>query len=122
MPTLATMVRLLREGFATLPRQFTDSTVFTVVEGRGELRVGTQHFSLTPRGIVVVTGWPAYTLHAASELVLFSYCDRVALEKARFDTFAFEPISWSPDEITRATEVKSKVYEQLVKRGNISLE
>ena len=42
--------------------------------------------------------------------------------KARFDTFAFEPISWSPDEITRATEVKSKVYEQLVKRGNISLE
>jgi tripartite-type tricarboxylate transporter receptor subunit TctC len=42
--------------------------------------------------------------------------------KARFDTFAFEPISWSPDEITRATEVKSKVYEQLVKKANISLE
>ena len=42
--------------------------------------------------------------------------------KARFDTFAFEPIAWSPDEITRATEVKSKVYEQLVKKANISLE
>ena len=42
--------------------------------------------------------------------------------KARFDTFAFEPISGSADEITRAAEVKSKVYEQLVKKANISLE
>ncbi|MEQ1684838.1 MAG: tripartite tricarboxylate transporter substrate binding protein [Burkholderiaceae bacterium] len=42
--------------------------------------------------------------------------------KARFDTFAFEPIAWSPDEIGRNAEAKSKVYEQLVKKANISLE
>ena len=42
--------------------------------------------------------------------------------KARFDTFAFEPISWSPEEIGRNAEAKSKVYEQLVKKANISLE
>jgi len=42
--------------------------------------------------------------------------------KTRFDTFAFEPISWSAEEIARNTEVKSKVYEQLVKKANISLE
>jgi tripartite-type tricarboxylate transporter receptor subunit TctC len=42
--------------------------------------------------------------------------------KARFDTFAFEPISWSLDEIARNTEAKAKVYEQLVKKANISLE
>jgi tripartite-type tricarboxylate transporter receptor subunit TctC len=42
--------------------------------------------------------------------------------KARFDTFAFEPISWSPAQITSGAEAKSKVYEQLVKRSNISLE
>ena len=42
--------------------------------------------------------------------------------KSRFDTFAFEPISWSPEEITRNAEAKSKVYEQLVKKANISLE
>jgi len=42
--------------------------------------------------------------------------------KARFDTFAFEPIAWSPEEIARNAETKSKVYEQLVKRKNISLE
>jgi tripartite-type tricarboxylate transporter receptor subunit TctC len=42
--------------------------------------------------------------------------------KSRFDTFAFEPISWTPEEISRNTEVKSKVYEQLVKKANINLD
>ena len=42
--------------------------------------------------------------------------------RARFDTFAFEPISWTPQEITSAAEAKSKVYEQLVKKANISLD
>jgi tripartite-type tricarboxylate transporter receptor subunit TctC len=42
--------------------------------------------------------------------------------RQRFDTFAFEPIAWSPAEIARGAEAKSKVYEQLVKRANISLE
>ena len=42
--------------------------------------------------------------------------------RQRFDTFAFEPINWTPEEITRRAEAKSKVYEQLVKRANISLE
>jgi len=42
--------------------------------------------------------------------------------KARFDTFAFEPIAWSPDEIGRNAQTKSKIYEELVKRKNISLE
>ena len=42
--------------------------------------------------------------------------------KSRFDTFAFEPISWSPAEITKGAEAKSKIYEQLVKKANISLE
>ena len=42
--------------------------------------------------------------------------------RARFDTFAFEPISWSPEEIARAAEAKSRLYEGLVKKANISLE
>jgi hypothetical protein len=35
---------------------------------------------------------------------------------------AFEPIAWSPEEIGRNAEAKSKVYEELVKKANISLE
>ncbi|MGH8787569.1 MAG: Bug family tripartite tricarboxylate transporter substrate binding protein [Cupriavidus necator] len=42
--------------------------------------------------------------------------------KARFNTFAFETITWSPDEIRKNADAKSKTYEQLVKRKNISLD
>jgi len=42
--------------------------------------------------------------------------------KARFNTFAFETLTWSPDEIRKNAEAKSKIYEQLVKRKNISLD
>jgi len=42
--------------------------------------------------------------------------------KARFNTFAFETITWSPDEIRKNAEAKSKIYEELVKRKNISLD
>ena len=42
--------------------------------------------------------------------------------KSRFDTFAFEPISWSVEEITRNAEAKSKVYGEVVKKANISLD
>ncbi len=42
--------------------------------------------------------------------------------RARFDTFAFEPLDWSPEEIARQAEIKSKVYGELVRRGNISLD
>lgn len=42
--------------------------------------------------------------------------------RARFDTFAFEPLAWSPEEINRNAEAKSKIYGELVRRGNISLD
>ncbi len=42
--------------------------------------------------------------------------------KARFDTFAFETITWSPDQIRQYAEAKGKVYEELVRRKNISLD
>jgi gentisate 1,2-dioxygenase len=80
MPTMATMIRLLPSGFATQPYRCSDSMVFVVVEGRGELRVGDARFALEAHDVLVVPGWMAYTLHASDELVLFSYSDRVAQE------------------------------------------
>jgi gentisate 1,2-dioxygenase len=81
MPTMATMIRLVPRGFSTRPYRSSDSAVFIAVEGQGELRVDEQRFVLTPHDIVVVPGWMAYTLHAADDLILFSYSDRVAQEK-----------------------------------------
>jgi gentisate 1,2-dioxygenase len=84
MPTMATMVRLLPGGFATRPLRSSDAAVFVVVEGRGQLEVRGQRFELEQHDIAVVPGWSAYTLHAACDLVLFSYSDRVAQEKLGF--------------------------------------
>jgi tripartite-type tricarboxylate transporter receptor subunit TctC len=42
--------------------------------------------------------------------------------KARFDTFAFENIAWSPVEIEKQAALKGKVYSELVQRKNISLD
>ena len=42
--------------------------------------------------------------------------------KARFDTFAFEVLAWSPAEIEKQAQIKSGVYTELVKRKSISLE
>jgi gentisate 1,2-dioxygenase len=81
MPTMATCIRFLPAGFQSLPYRSTDSAIFVVVEGQGELRVGAQRFALTPHDVVVVPGWMAHTLHANNDLVLFSYSDRVAQEK-----------------------------------------
>jgi gentisate 1,2-dioxygenase len=84
MPTMATMIRLVPRGFATQPYRSSDSMVFVVVEGRGELGVGEQRFALEPHDVLVVPGWMAYTLRADEALVLFSYSDRVAQEKLGF--------------------------------------
>ena len=84
MPTMATMIRLLPEGFSTEPYRSSDSMVFVVVEGRGHMEIEGQRFDLTPHDIVVVPGWCPYRLHAADDVVLFSYSDRVAQEKLGF--------------------------------------
>ncbi len=42
--------------------------------------------------------------------------------RARFDTFAFETLNWSSQEIERQAQIKSGIYADLVKRKNISLE
>jgi tripartite-type tricarboxylate transporter receptor subunit TctC len=42
--------------------------------------------------------------------------------KARFDTFAFENLGWSPEEIERQAAAKSRTYAELVRRKNISLD
>jgi len=42
--------------------------------------------------------------------------------QARFDTFAFEPLAWSPAEIETQAAAKSRTYGELVRRKRISLE
>ena len=41
---------------------------------------------------------------------------------AHFNTFAFETITWSPEDIRKNADAKSKIYGELTKRKNISLD
>jgi len=42
--------------------------------------------------------------------------------RERFNTFAFEPLNWSVDEILKNAEAKSQQYQALIKKANISLD
>ena len=81
MPTIAAHVRLLPAGFETRPRRSSDGTVYVVVEGRGEAKVGDEVFTLAERDLLVVPSWREVTIRADSRLVLFGYSDRAAQEK-----------------------------------------
>jgi len=42
--------------------------------------------------------------------------------KTRFDTFAFEGLTWTPEDIRKNAEIKEKTYQKLIERKNISLD
>ena len=84
MPTIATTVRLLPRGFSSAPYRSTDSAVFAVVEGQGEVDIAGARFDLAPRDVFVVPGWLRYTIRADEDLVLFSYSDRATQDKLGF--------------------------------------
>jgi gentisate 1,2-dioxygenase len=84
MPTLAAMIRLLPQGFATRPYRSSDGAIFVVVEGRGHIDVAGRRLDFAPRDVIVVPGWLPYAWQADEDTVLFSYSDRVAQEKLGF--------------------------------------
>jgi gentisate 1,2-dioxygenase len=73
MPTMATFMQLLPARFQGMTSRSTDATVFSVVEGRGTVRIGEQHFDYQPRDVFVVPSWQPVQLAAVSDAVLFSY-------------------------------------------------
>jgi gentisate 1,2-dioxygenase len=81
MPTIGTAIQLLPKGFATRPYRATDGTVYVVVEGAGESRVGGEVFHWRPHDIFVVPSWVPVSHQAEAEAVLFSYSDRPVQEK-----------------------------------------
>ena len=81
MPTMATWMQLLPQGFETRPYRSTDSTVFAVVEGSGSSRIGDQHFEWGPHDIFVVPSWVAAQHRGHVDAVLFSYSDRAVQNK-----------------------------------------
>jgi gentisate 1,2-dioxygenase len=80
LPTIGTFIQLLPSGFDTAPYRVTDGTIFIVVEGEGETRIGDVILKWKPRDVFVVPSWASHTHHARGEAVLFSASDRPVQE------------------------------------------
>jgi gentisate 1,2-dioxygenase len=78
MPTIGAFLQLLPKGFSGSPYRSTDATIFCVVEGRGQSRVGDQTFSWEPHDVFVVPSWVSVSHTVGTESVLFSFSDRPA--------------------------------------------
>ncbi len=81
MPTLTAAIQLLPKGFTSERYRSTAGTVFNVVEGTGTIEFEGYRFDFGPRDVFVIPSWYSSTMTAHSDLVLFSYSDRVVQEK-----------------------------------------
>lgn len=84
MPTIAAFIQLLPSGFSGSSYRSTDATVYTVVEGSGQSRIGETWFEWQKRDIFVVPSWYWVSHEAHSEAVLFSFSDRAAQKAMGF--------------------------------------
>ncbi len=78
MPTMGAFMQWLPAGFRGQPYRATDSTIFSVVEGRGRTKVGETMLTWGPRDVFVVPSWQAASIESEQEVVLFSFSDRPA--------------------------------------------
>lgn len=81
IPTMATFMQLLPSGFTGDAYRSTDATVFSVVEGSGQLVLDGGAHRWSRRDTFVVPSWCRYRLEADGEAVLFSFSDRGIQEK-----------------------------------------
>lgn len=78
MPTISGFAQLLPNGTETTTYQATDSAVYSVVEGRGQVFIGDNAFSFGPRDHFIVPCWCPHHFKVTEETVLFSFTDKAA--------------------------------------------
>ena len=80
MPTIAAFIQLAPKNWRSQPYRCTDGTVYSVVEGRGRVKIANETFEFEPRDTFVVPSWMPMALESQDETVLFSFSDRPAQE------------------------------------------
>ena len=78
MPTIGAFIQLLPAAFTSAPYRATDGSVYSVVEGHGQVMIGGQRFAYAPRDTFVVPSWQPVQIETTDETVLFSFSDRPA--------------------------------------------
>jgi gentisate 1,2-dioxygenase len=92
IPTIATRLQLLPRGFATRGSRTTAGTVYSVVEGRAQVTIGSDPgrdgagesvtYRVEAKDHFVVPPWARLQLSASEECVLFSFSDAPLQEAA----------------------------------------
>ncbi|WP_342802450.1 hypothetical protein [Paraburkholderia panacisoli] len=80
IPTIAAFIHRLLESFETGAYRSTDSTVFAVVEGHGQTKIGNHRIEWKPRDGFVVPSWHPVVHGCEKEATLFSFSDRAVQE------------------------------------------
>ena len=80
MPSMGAFLQLLPKGFRSRQARTTDSTIYHVVEGSGQVTVGDLVFSFKEKDVFVVPTWHSVSFDAQDETVLFSFSDRPVQE------------------------------------------
>ncbi|AUT66724.1 cupin domain-containing protein [Paraburkholderia terrae] len=78
--TISAFVQRFPEKFETAMYQSTDSTVFTVVEGHGQTKIGSHRIKWKPRDVFVAPSWHPIVHRCEKEATLLSFSDRAAQE------------------------------------------
>jgi len=76
LPTIAAFLQLLPAGFQGAAYRSTDSTIYSVVEGRGRTHIGDDSFDWKERDIFVAPSWYPISHQSEADAVLFSFSDR----------------------------------------------
>lgn len=75
--TMTASMSIFPSGFAGGRYRSVSGAVWSVVEGRGRIRVGDKLWDVGPRDIVAVPGWEWHSVEANEEMVVFSFSDEV---------------------------------------------
>src|SRR5690606_9844527 len=81
MPTLSTAMQLFPAGYEPTGYRSTAGTVFSVVEGAGQVRIGSETYAFGPKDIFVVPSWRPCSIAADDDCMIFSFSDRIVQEK-----------------------------------------
>ncbi|HEX5796115.1 MAG TPA: gentisate 1,2-dioxygenase [Geminicoccaceae bacterium] len=84
MPTIATWLTYLPQGFATEAVRSTDAQAVVVLEGEVAAEIGDRTFTLGESDVLAVPGWTWRRFQAARETILFGFSDRSAQEKLAY--------------------------------------
>jgi gentisate 1,2-dioxygenase len=80
LPTMRCEITRVTARASTDTLRQTGGRVLCVLHGSGEIRIGTEQFTVEPGDILAVPSWTPWSLHATTKLDVFSTSDAPVLE------------------------------------------